>query len=291
MTRCLAVMSVVVFQFCCVHAEVSVFYATDFDELAPGPTQHHPGDEAQDGWYYGDRSDHDEIQDAIVVDGRALRLSISLDDNDGDQTSVKRELTPPDLSQTPMVTLEADFYAVTSDQEAVNEYAAHLDIFGGPHPGFLITGFSLSSGNGIPKNIRKVNVGLACFNGIDNNVPVPLSVGQGLDWETWHHVKLVIDQRADRYVSLMVNGETQPLGNYALPRSPDEGVWKRGQLIEQIQTLIAARHWDTEKTADAIYWDNIALYGRCPLKADLSGDCKVDMEDLAIFAAEWLMGT
>lgn len=274
-----------------VHAESTLFYATDFDDLTPGPTQHHPGDESQDWWYYGERAGYDEIQDAIVVNsGQALRLFVDLNDNDGAQTSVKRELTPPDLSRSPMITLEADFYAVTSDQEVMNEYSAVLEIFGGPHPGYLIMGVGLSSGNGTAKNVRKVDVGVVCFNGVDNNVLVPLSIGQGLDWEMWHHLTLVIDQRAGRYVSLTVNEDTQMLGDYLLPHSQDEGVWKRGQLIEQLQTLIAARHWDAEKSADDIYWDNISVYGRCPLKADLSGDCKVDMEDLALFAAEWLAG-
>ncbi len=280
---------------CCysLNADRITFFATDFDDLAPGPTHHHPGDEAQDGWYYGTRPDFDQIQQDIVVAGQALRLFIDADDTEGAQTNVLRPIEPPDLSRSPVVTLEADFYAATSDPEAINEYQAALEISGGPHPGFVIVGFGLSSGNGTAKNIRNIDVGLACFNGLDNNVPIPLTVGQTLDWETWHHIKLVIDQRADRYVSLTVNEETQTLSEYALPRSFDWDAqeWKRGQQIEQIQATIRAYHWANETSTDDIYWDNLELYGHCPLKADLSGDCVVDLHDLALFAAEWLMCT
>ncbi len=294
MKRYVIVISVVVFHCCFTSAENAVYYATNFDDLALGPTQHHPGSETQDWWFYGVRPDFDEIQDEIVVKcGRALRLHVSIDDDPFEQTIVKREIAPPDLSRSPVVTLEADFYAVTSDQEAVNEYYTTLGVFGGPHPGYCIMEFGLFSGNGTAKNVRNVNVGIAYFNGVDNNVPVALTVGQGLAWETWHHVKLVIDQRADCYVSLTVNGDTELLGDYALPRSFDWDAqeWKRGQLIDHIQACIHALHWDTDKSSDDIYWDNLTLYSHCPLKADLSGDCKVDMEDFALFAAEWLMGT
>jgi hypothetical protein len=128
--------------------------------------------------------------------------------------------------------------------------------------------------------------------GADNTVPVPLTVGQGLAWETWHHVALVIDQRSDRCIFLTVDGQTQLLGNPVLPRSfdADAQVWKRRQLIGRLQMLVTARHWDSEKTDDDIYWDNITPYGQCLLNADLSGDCRVDMEDLSLLAVERLMG-
>ncbi len=66
---------------------------------------------------------------------------------------------------------------------------------------------------------------------------------------------------------------------------------KRGQRIEQIQTPIRAYHWANETSTDDIYWNNLELYGQCPLKAGLSGDFVVALYDRAFFAAEWLMGT
>ena len=282
-----------VFHCCFVHADVRVFYATDFDELAPGYTQPHPGDLGQDGWFLAGAADfgYGRIQDVIANQGQALQGHADINAGSWGQTINKRDLDPPDLSLSPVVTLEVDFYAVTSNQNARNSYIAAMEAVGGPHPGFYIMGFGLNSGNGQLKSEAGVSVSLSFFNGVDNNESVPLTTGQGLSWETWHHIKLVIDQRADRYVSLTVNGDTQLLEDYVLPRSPDEGVWKRGQLIEAIQTVIVPVDDFGEASDDDIYWDNLALYGQCPLRADLSGDCRVDLEDLALFAAEWLMGT
>lgn len=85
-----------------------------------------------------------------------------------------------------------------------------------------------------------------------------------------------------------VDEQTQTLEEFALPRSDDAGVWIRGQMIESIQTMIVPDDNFENETDDDIYWDNISLTGSCPLQADLTGDCDVDLEDLAIMAAEWL---
>ncbi|MBI2526665.1 MAG: hypothetical protein HYV93_11835 [Candidatus Rokubacteria bacterium] len=106
----------------------------------------------------------------------------------------------------------------------------------GAHPGFEILGFNLVGGNGVARIDTAVSVGLAAFNGINNNVPVPLIIGQGLDWDTWYSLTLVANQSADRYLSLTVNGFTEDISAFALPRSRlDDGVtWERGALMEQV---------------------------------------------------------
>ena len=272
--------------------EPAVFYETDFDLLALGATQYDPGHPEQDGWFLAGAADfgYGEIQDEFANPGRALHEHADRNAGSWGQTIDKRFLAPPDLSIYPQVTLEVDFYATTSNLEGRNSYIAALEVFGGPHPGYYMIGFSVTSGNGDVKGEAGLRVNLSCFNGSDNNESVPLTIGYNLAWETWHHVRIVIDQSADSYVSLTVNEQTQTLDGYVLPRSNDEGIWKRGQLMESIQTLIVPVDDFGESSDDDIYWDNLALHGQCTLQADLTGDCKVNMEDLAILAAEWLMG-
>lgn len=270
-----------------------VFYATDFDSLRPGFTEYQPGDPNHDGWFLVGAGPlgYGEIQDTIANSGRALHEHAAVEAGSGAQTIDNRAIMPPDLSQYPLITLEADFYASTSNPDARNSFAAALEVSGGPHPGYYILGFGLSSGNGAIKREAGVNVELTGFNGVDNNGPVPLTTGKGLAWDSWHHLKLVINQREDRYVSLTVDGQTEMPEGFGLPRSVYEGQWNRGQLIEAIQAVIVPVDNFDEESDDDVYWDNIMLYGECDLRADLTGDCKVTLEDLSILAAEWLMGT
>lgn len=276
--------------FCTCICSADVLYETDFDAMTVTATEFYPGYPDHDGWFllnappYG----YGRIQDAVANPGKALHEHADSSDSTGAQTIDRRNVTVADLSPYPIITLEADFYASTSDLQARNSFFSAMEVIGGPHPGYYILGFSIFSGNGELKENSRLNINMPYFNGVNNNDGLPLTVGQGLAWDSWHHITVVIDQGNDRYVSLTVDGQAQTLEEFALPRSDDAGVWKRGQMIESIQTMIVPDDNFGDETDDDIYWDNISLTGSCPLQADLTGDCDVDLEDLAIMAAEWL---
>ena len=239
-----------------------VVYKSNFNSLAAGLTQPFPGAPRQDGWFnelalppaYG------EIQKDIALGRHALHEFTSPSVPDLTQSIDKRFITAPDLSRYPLITLQADFYAHTSDLAASNAYGAVIIVSGGPHPGFEMVQFSVNSGNGTPKGIAGVNVGLSWFNGVNNNEPIPLHVGQNLAWDTWHRVTLVADQAGDHYVSLKVDGESEDLSAYTLPRSEvAPGVWERGQLMNSIEAVIAPNIDFEGASDDDIYWDNLSL--------------------------------
>jgi hypothetical protein len=253
-------------------------YSTGFDTLLVGETTAYPGGAGQDGWYsaaavapaYG------EIQETIANTGRALHQYVDDANLSGAQKIDRREIsTPPDLSQNPIVTLEVDFYCHTSDLSQNNPYAASIKVEGGPHPGYVILGFGLNSGNGPVKSDAGVNVSVSYFNGADNNDVIPLTVGQGLAWDGWHSLTLVINQAEDTYVSLMVDGQGQDLTGYALPRSNDEGTWRRGELIEAVTAEIVSQDFGETSTSDDVYWDNLELRMR---KVDLVSACDGDYD-------------
>lgn len=237
-------------------------YKSNFNALTPGLTQPFPGSLGQDGWFselalppaYG------EIETEIAHGHLALHEFTSSTIQEPIQTIDKRLVNPPDLSRYPLITLQADFYAHTSDLSASNIYDAWIGARGGPHPGFEILGFSVISGNGTPKIMIGVNVGLVYYNGVDNNQPIPLTVGQNLTWDSWHRVIVIADQAGDHYVSLQVDGKTEDLSTYLLPRSDvATGVWERGQLIEEISAVIVPNHLLGSASDDDIYWDNLKI--------------------------------
>lgn len=239
-----------------------VLYRSNFNSLSAGLTQPFPGAPRQDGWFselalppaYG------EIQKDIARGRQALHEFTSVSVPDFTQTIDKRFITPPDLSSYPIITLQVDFYAHTSDLSASNVYGAVLGVTGGPHPGFQMLEFSVNSGNGVPKADAGVNIGLSRFNGVDNNEPIPLSVGQNLAWDTWHRVIVVANQASDRYVSITVDRQSEDLKAYLLPRSDvAPGVWERGQLMEEIQAVIAPNAEFGGASDDDIYWDNLII--------------------------------
>jgi hypothetical protein len=239
-----------------------VVYKSNFNSLTAGLIQPFPGAPRQDGWFselalppaYG------EIQKEIALGRHALHEFTSPSVPDFTQTIDKRFITPPDLSRYPLITLQVDFYAHTSDLSASNIYGAHMGITGGPHPGFQMLEFSVNSGNGVPKGEAGVNIGLSLFNGVDNNEPISLNVGQNLAWDTWHHVTVIADQASDRYISLTVDGRSEDLSAYLLPRSEvAPGVWERGQLMEDIQAVIAPNIDFAGVSNDDIYWDNLNI--------------------------------
>jgi len=239
-----------------------IVYKNNFDKLTTGVTQPFPGAAGQDGWFseLAVSPGYGEIQSDITIGRRALHEFTSSSVPNHYQTIDKRLLTPPDLSQYPLLTLRVDFYAHTSDLAASNIFNATVAVNGGPHPGFEILAFNVYSGNGIPKQDAGVNIGLNLFNGVDNNEPIPLAVGQNLAWDTWHSVILVADHAGDHYVSLKVDGKSEDLSAYALPRSfVDESVWMRGQLMEELIAVIIPNSDFEGASDDDIYWDRLQV--------------------------------
>lgn len=239
-----------------------VVYKSNFNSLTAGLTQPFPGAPRQDGWFselalppaYG------EIQKDIALGRHALHEFTSASVPNFTQTIDKRLITPPDLSRYSLMTLQVDFYAHTSDLNASDIYGAWIGITGGPHPGFEMLVFSVNSGNGVPKGEAGLSIGLSRFNEIDNNELIPLNVGQNLAWDTWHQVTITADQASDRYVSLTVDGQSEDLSAYLLPRSEvAPSVWERGQLMEEIQAVIAPNIDFGGASDDDIYWDNLNL--------------------------------
>ena len=174
----------------------------------------------------------------------------------------------------------------------MNSYAGSLLVVGGPHPGYLILGFGLNSGNGAVKKEAGVSVSVTAFNGVDNHFAIPLTVGQGLAWDEWHEVELVVHQGEDRYVSLRVDGAEQDLSGYQPPRSYYEGAWLRGQWIDAVHAEIVPVDNFGAETDDEVWWDDVSVTVDCglALQSDLNGDCRVNVLDLAVMAGEWLMG-
>ena len=266
-------------------------YNTSFDYMTLGDTTN-PGTSGQDGWYNEMASSpaYGEIQDAYANTGRALHQYVDETNPGGQQKIDRRNLMPPDLSAKPIVTLSVDFYCRTSDTSKTNTYYAGLAVKGGHHPGFEILGFSLGSGNGVVKSEEGVNVGIAHFNGVDNNALIPLTVGRGLSWDGWHSLKLVINQADDTYVSVTVDDQTQDLTGYALPRSNDSGQWLRGELMEVILAQIVPGNLQGDNsTSDDVYWDNLTLMigeksHPTTCEGDFDYDDDVDGTDLAELA-------
>lgn len=241
-------------------ANGEVVYQSSFDSLALGQTQT-LSVAGQDGWFrllappggaFG------EIQDTIANGGRALHEHTTIDVSPHTQTIDARNLNAYSLANAGVISLSIDFYASTSDQNAVNPYAASFLVRGGPHPGFDIIGFDLLAGNGVSKS-PGVSVALAGFNGAANNEPLPLLVGQNLAWDEWHSLSLSLDHSADTWLSITVDGVTQDLTGFRPPRSEDSGIWKRGQLIENLFAQVVPQEFGGVRTDDDIYFDNLTL--------------------------------
>jgi hypothetical protein len=236
-------------------------YTQTFDGLALGPTQPFPGDPGQGGFYsalalggaFG------EIQDAIANPGRALHEFAPGTNPDGLQTIDRLNFSTVNVSTARQISLSFDFNAHTSNLDAVNNYLANIEATGGPFPGFQIIVVGLGAGNGTPKSVTGVNVSLPAFNGTDNNSPIPLGVGQGLAFDAWHSVSVSLDQVADRYTSITVDGMTQDLSAFRPPRSFLGNQALRGQLIQTLETNIIPDHVGGDSTDDDVYWDNIRL--------------------------------
>ncbi len=236
-------------------------YQTNFDDLSVGLTQPFPGATGQDSWYrllaVGDA--FGEIQGAIAHRGQALHEHTAITVPPHLQTLDQRNLIPADLDTYSIITLSVDFYAHTSDLNTLNPYTAVFEAWGGPHPGYKIIQFGLGAGSGVPKNVTGLNTLLSAFNGVNNNVPIPLTVGQNVAWDTWHHIVISLDHKNDTYRYITVDGQTQDLTGFLPPRSYDGVEWKRGQLIEHLVTGVVPIETDGDRTDDDVYWDNIRL--------------------------------
>lgn len=241
---------------------IDVVYKTDFDNLTMGVTQPIPGGTpGQDGWFRelarGDA--YGEIQSTIAHGGRALHEFTSTTTPSSLQTIDRRNLPLFDLSAASKITLRFDFYAHTSDLSKVNRYYALLGAYGGPHPGFTIIDAILEAGGGTEKSKTGVNVALSAFNEVDNNIPIPLTVGRHLQWDAWHTVTVIADQAVDRYISIDVDSETQDLSTYRLPRSSTKNEWLRGNRLEYLTAQVVPNDMGGTSTSDDVYWDNVSI--------------------------------
>jgi hypothetical protein len=238
-----------------------VVYRTDFDALTPGVTQPHPGAPGHDGWYRvgATAPAFGAIQSAIAIDTAALQQFTGVTNPYGQQTIDARDLVAPDLGALPIVTLSADVRCRSSDLDAVNRYSAELAVDGGPHPGFRILGLALGAGNTVPKR-NTLRVELIAFDGVDNNFLIPTGVGQALGWDTWHRVTVVIDQARDRWVSLTVDGETEDLTGYRLPRTSTV----RGQRMDALRGVLVPDNSAWVATDDEVFWDDVYLTASPP---------------------------
>ena len=249
-------------------ARGTTIYQTSFDNLALGQTQPFPGAPGQDGWYrvLAAGAAIGEIEPAIAHPGRALHELAPSTNQAALQTIDRRDISPVNIAADSMITLASDFFSHSSDLSRVNNYLADQLIEGGsPQDGFVngseVIGFHLRAGNGTAKSVTGLNVSLDTFNGSNNNEPIStLTVGQHLSWDTWHTLSLLINPVADRYVSLTVDGQTQNLSAFPLPRVLlANAQWVREPLIEDVFTQIVPDNVGGTTTSDDVYWDNISL--------------------------------
>ena len=260
-------------------AAAQTIYASDFDSFTVGQTQPFPGDSGQDGWYreLAEGGAYGEVQQSIAVSGNAMHEFTSRTTPPNTQTIDQRFLGFWDISQVSTMTLSYDFYSHTSDLSAVNTYYGGVSTHGGPHPGFGIIGAGFSSGNGAVKSDIGVNAALSYFDptggadGLGNNGLMPLSVGQRLAWDVWHNVSVTIDRSANRYVALTVDGATQDLTAYQLPRSYFNGDWLLGNRLQSIASEVIPTEWDGIQTEDDFYMDNLSLTAAGAVLTDGSG--------------------
>lgn len=232
----------------------ATLYSTTFDFLEVARTEN-PARALHDGWTRDNLAadDYGEIQNSISLGGNALHEFSAITTGDATQSGdFRRFPTAISTSGLGTLTLAASFFGASDDYSLVNPYAANLLVSGGPFPGFSIIDFGLHSGNGTPKSVAGLNVGLGRFNGLNNNEPVALSVGQKLAWEQWHDLVLTVDLLNNEYLSLTVDGVTQNLTGIALPRSNTSMGWLRGQLIETLRAEVVASDFPRNESNDGL---------------------------------------
>ncbi len=259
--RCFA-MPTVLCLIMAAHAVGATFsYQENFNSLSVGHTQPFPGAPGQGGWFNASAqgSAFGEIQSTVANTGRALHEFTATTNPNGQQTIDKRNFSTVDVNGLPLVTLSLDFYAHTSNLNAVNSFIADMTALGGPGGPFNVIEIGLGGGNGTPKSTTGVSVTLAAFDGVINNGPIPLSVGQHLAFDTWHSVSVTLDQVLDRYVSITVDSNTQNLSAFIPRRDFPGGIPTRGHLIDHLSAQVIPTDVGGVQTDDDIYWDNISL--------------------------------
>ena len=244
-----------------VHAVAAPFsYQENFDGLSVGQTQPFPGDPGQGGWFsaFAQGSAFGEVQSTVANTGQALHEFTAATNPNRQQTIDRRNFSPVDVNGLPLVTLSFDFYAHTSDLNAVNNFIANMTGFGGPGGPFSIVDVNLGGGNGTPKAVTGVSVNMGAFNGV-NNDRIPLAVGQHLAFDTWHSVSVSLDQLQDRYISITVDGNTEDLSAFILARDFPGGIPTRGNLLDHLQAQVVPDDVGGVRTDDDVYWDNLSL--------------------------------
>lgn len=226
------------------------------------------------------------IQDSLSVAYGALVIQAPWASEPGQAIRVARPLQVQDVGATATVSVSGDFNCSTSNQLALNGFDGGVWLVGGMGNQDRITGMQIGAGNGVERNVTGLCVRLEQFNeGEMRNDPIPLVVGQGLTWDAWHHATLEIDQAADRYVRLSVDGDTQDLSAFRLPRTIDGEVATRGNRIDAINLSLTPTEWPDPltRTDDWIYWDNLLVtIGRAPGATDVPGP----EESLPMFLAQ-----
>jgi hypothetical protein len=263
-------------------------YHTDFEGLTVGETLPSPGRPGQDGWIRGGAhaGQYGEIQNQIALDGQAYHHHTGDIVRQGQGAYDQRPLASPDLTANPYVILSLDYYCVTSDLDATNFFGAGFYIYNLTDPVAMMIGCDLR-GPG-PRRPSGVSLVMDQFGG-SGNPPLPLSVGQHLAYDTWHHMQLVTDEASGNYVALTVDGATQLLTGHAMPRIPFNGEWVRGTHLHGIQTLIFGGNTDQVQTSDDVYWDNVVLRvapaapaGGCCLP---TGECFIGPQEVCALLA------
>lgn len=242
-------------------AAAATVCATDVDALALGSLQYHPGSAAQDHWYatHLEPGQVIEVQDAVAVAGRAFRM-LAPGALPYLQAEIKKDVSPPDLSAEPVVSLSFAFLGDSSDLSVMNSYEGLVQAVGGPHPGYTILAAKLFSGNGAVRSEVGLTLELGRFEpSIPGNESLQPEVGRNLAWNAWHTVTIVLDQAADRYVSVTVDGQTEDLSAYRPPRTWYEGDWLRGELIESVSLWTITSPWDDVTVDDSFHVDDLSL--------------------------------
>ena len=234
---------------------------TNFDNLTTGLITA-PTTTGQDLWekVLADYGGYGEIQSNLAISGKALHLHTTTTAPNRFQTIVSRPFGMVDVNSAGTLVLQGDFYPSTSNLNAVNNFVASIAARGGPHPGFDLIRVDIGAGNGTPKGQTGAFISLPAYSPTANNiVPIPLTVGQNLAWNTWHSLMVAIDQRNNRYVSVTVDGVKQNLSAYLPSHSFDGTQWLRGRFIEYLVIDLVPDDVGGDRTDDDIYWDNVRL--------------------------------
>ena len=191
--------------------------------------------------------------------GKALHEFSPAANSSGQQSQDARNLTQIAASGINTLTLSFDFQARSSDLSTINPYTGFLNVTG--VEGGTVLGVSIGGGNGVSKTTTGINVGLPAFNGTNNNIPVALTAGQHLAWNSWHSVSITGNLQTNQYVSLTVDGIAQSLAGIAFPDYFVGGVGFRPLTIRDIETNVTANNttFAGNATNDDVYWDNIKV--------------------------------